>query len=124
MSSSQFSAEKVINIETLRKSGKPVQTPVWVVEKNGMLYVRTDANTGKVKRIRNNPSVRIAPSNMSGKILGAWIEGKAHLLNNDEAEQILKLFREKYGITGRLSDSFNKLRGRKVSTVIAIELKQ
>lgn len=124
MDVSQFSSERVICLESYRKNGNPVQTPVWVVEKGGTIYVRTDPNTGKVKRIRRNPAVRIAQSNMRGKILGSWIRGDAHFLEGKEADPIQELFRKKYGMMGRLSGFSNKLRGRNVSTVIAIELKE
>ncbi len=52
--SSRFQGERVISLETYRRNGKPVRTPVWFLEQNGMIYVHTDDSTGKVKRIRRN----------------------------------------------------------------------
>ena len=67
--------KKYISLETLRKNGVPVRTPVWFVIFNDMVYVVTRESTGKVKRIKNNQDVRVAPCNFSGKIEGDWISG-------------------------------------------------
>ena len=122
MSSEQFSHERVISLESYKKNGDAVQTPVWIVVDSGTIYVRTDPNTWKVKRIRNNPNVRIAQSNMRGQLLGPWVKGEAHFVEGEEKDRILGLFREKYGMTGRISDSLNKVRGRRLSTIIAIRV--
>ena len=122
MSSDRFSSQKVISLESYKKNGAPVQTPVWLVEDAGTIYVRTDAKTWKAKRIRKNPAVRIAPSNMRGAILGSWVKGEAHFVEGEEANHILNLFKKKYGIIGRIIDFFNRLRGKRSSTVIAIKV--
>ena len=57
---------KNINLTTFRKSGNEVPTPVWFVVLEGKLYVRTEASSGKVKRIRNNGRVEPAPSTVRG----------------------------------------------------------
>ncbi len=48
-----FDHQSYLNLETFRKNGSGVKTPVWFVEDCGVLYLRTDAASGKVKRIRN-----------------------------------------------------------------------
>ena len=118
----QFSDQRVINLESYKKDGKSVQTPVWMVVDGETVYVRTDPNTWKVKRIRHNPLVRIAPSNMRGDVLGPWTKGEAHYAEGQEKDRILALFKKKYGLMARMSDSFNRVRGRNVSTVIAIKV--
>jgi len=57
----QFSNQKYLNIETYKKSGQTVQTPVWFIEDNGVLFVHTMLTSGKVKRVRKNPHVRVVP---------------------------------------------------------------
>ena len=52
----EIESEKYISIETYKKDGTPVQTPVWFVVKNNLIYIVTREKTGKVKRIRNNKS--------------------------------------------------------------------
>jgi uncharacterized protein len=89
---------KYISLETYRKSGVPVRTTVLVVEDKGLYFVRTDPGSGKVKRIRGNPRVRMAPSTFGGKVEGGWIEGQASIVTGDEAERVQGLFRAKYGL--------------------------
>ncbi|WKT57944.1 PPOX class F420-dependent oxidoreductase [Candidatus Nitrosotenuis chungbukensis] len=62
--------QKYINLETYRKSGKPVCTPVWFVTDNNTIYVITTKETGKVKRLQNNKNVRIAPCGFRGEPRG------------------------------------------------------
>ena len=56
----QFGAQKYISLETFKKNGQGVKTPVWFVLQNDAFYVYTEADSWKVKRIRNNPRVRVA----------------------------------------------------------------
>ena len=74
---SQLSNYKYINIETYKKNCSGVRTPIWFVIYQGFIYFRTDSKSGKVKRIRNNPQVRIAPCDIRGNVKGDWFEGKA-----------------------------------------------
>jgi PPOX class probable F420-dependent enzyme len=55
-----FTAQKYPNLESVKRDGTPVQTPVWFAEDRGVLYVYTLANAGKVKRIRRHPRIRFA----------------------------------------------------------------
>ena len=117
-----FSSEKYISLETYKKSGQSVKTPVWVVEDGGVLYVRTDPTSWKAKRIRKNPQVRVAPSDSRGKPKGPWVDGNAHFIEGEEKERILKLVKKKYGMMGGIVDSFNGLMGRHPSAVILIKV--
>jgi PPOX class probable F420-dependent enzyme len=94
----QFANQTYLSLETYRKSGIAVPTPVWFVEDQGILYVRTIANSGKVKRIRNNPQVRVTPCNMRGGLLGEWVDAQARLVDESATEKINRLFKRKYGI--------------------------
>jgi PPOX class probable F420-dependent enzyme len=66
----QFSKKKYLNLETFRKSGVSMRTPVWFIQDGETIYIQTMANSGKVKRIRNNGLVNIAPCKMDGKLIG------------------------------------------------------
>src|SRR5215207_10048516 len=81
----QFSNRKYLNLVTYRKSGAAVATPLWFVEEGGVLYVRTPARSGKVKRLRNNPRVRAVPSDRRGNPKGVWIDGRARIVGGAEA---------------------------------------
>jgi PPOX class probable F420-dependent enzyme len=73
----QFSKQKYLNLETFRKSGQAMRTPVWFVQDDEIIYVQTMANSGKVKRICNNCMVNIAPCKMDGKLIGSWVPAQA-----------------------------------------------
>ena len=75
----QFKSHKFLNLETVRKCGVTVATPVWFVEHDGKFYVRTVSDAGKVKRIRNNGQVRIMPCGQRGEPKGDWIKATARL---------------------------------------------
>ena len=87
-----------------------------------MLYIRTGPESWKVKRIRKNPSVRLAPSTMSGKVKGDWVKGEAHFVDGEEAKEDRWAFNKKYGFMIKILNFYNKLRGRKVVSVIAIKV--
>ncbi|MGH9993211.1 MAG: PPOX class F420-dependent oxidoreductase [Nitrososphaera sp.] len=108
---SQFAGEKYLNIETYRKTGQPVRTCVWFVENNGVLYVRTSEDTGKYKRVRNNPAVQIAPCDSRGKPKGDWIKAEAKPAAGEEAQNAYSLLEKKYGMMYRMTSLF--LRGRR-----------
>ena len=55
---------------TFRRSGEPVPTPVWFGLLDGKVYARSEERVGKVKRIRANPRVLVAPCDGRGKPLG------------------------------------------------------
>ena len=70
---------------TYRRSGKPVPTPVWAAEAGGRFYVRSERAAGKVKRLRRDPRLLVAPCTVRGKPLGAPFEASARVL--DAAEE-------------------------------------
>jgi len=106
----QFANQKYINLQTFRKNGTPVATPVWFAELGGELYVYTLENSGKIKRLRNNRRVRIAVSDARGKLKGEWMDGEARLLDAAEAAKGNRLITEKYGLIKRIMDFFSKFR--------------
>jgi hypothetical protein len=112
----QFTKKSYLNLETFRKTGVGVKTPVWFVQDGNTLYVRTENNSGKVKRIRNNNLVRVIPCTMSGKVQGEWENATAVLADGTEALRVRKLLDRKYGLLGLLFG----LQG-KMSTTIKIE---
>ena len=117
----QFAHQKYLNLETYRRTGQPVATPVWFAEAHGTLYMYSLANAGKVKRIRNNPKVRIMPCDMRGQPKGEWVEATARILDDREAALGHKLLNDKYGWMKRIGDVFSKLRKRQ-RVVIAVTI--
>ncbi len=106
----RLSEGKYLSLTTFRKSGDPVATPVWVVRDGDHLYVTTEAQSGKAKRLRNSDTVLLAPCDMRGKITGAQVPGTAVLLDETESARVHGLVVKRYGLMGRLIGLTNKLR--------------
>jgi uncharacterized protein len=114
----RFSNRKYLNLVTYRKSGAAVSTPLWFVEEGGVLYVRTPAESGKVKRLRNNPRVRVAPSDRRGNPKGAWVDGRARIVvDGAKAERANRLVHRKYGWRKKLIELWYKHNPEKRVTI-------
>lgn len=115
-----FAGQRYLNLETFKKNGAGVKTPVWFAadssarldSNDARLYVYTIGNTGKVKRIRNNPHVNVAPCNASGKVKGAWVSASAEIVTGASAEHGMKLLNNKYLPWKQLLDFFAMFRKR------------
>lgn len=116
-----FRGRRYLNLETFRRNGQGVRTPLWFVQMDGLLYVRTPENSGKVKRLRNNPRVRVVASDAVGKPKANWVEGTAQFAGSDQAHRVNELLKEKYGWQKALIDFGSRLRKR-TSVVIAIQV--
>lgn len=117
----QFEKQQYLNIETFRKNGEGVKTPVWFARDGETLHVWTQAGTGKAKRIRNNGAVRIAPCTPSGELLGEWQDAHAKTDESPEAiKHVEKLMQKKYGVMFYIFGFIGRMRGGAKYTAIAI----
>lgn len=89
---------KYLSITSFKRDGTGVATPVWFVQEDGRLLVHTDANSGKVKRIRRNPQVLIAPCTATGRLLADPLPAQAELLPAAEVSRVERLIAAKYRI--------------------------
>jgi PPOX class probable F420-dependent enzyme len=112
-----FQRNKYLSLESFRKNGQGVRTPVWFAGDPAIgtpqkLYVYSEADSGKAKRIRRNSRVRIAPCDMRGKLLGDWIEARAEIVADEEAGRGMRLLNGKYVPWKQLLDFFSKFKRR------------
>lgn len=110
---------KYINLETYKKSGQAIRTPVWFMISDGLVFVLTTKNTGKVKRIKNYSTVKIMPCGMRGEPKGDWIDGTARFANDVETQNAIKMRHKKYGLRAKLVGMFIK---KEEPIVIAIQI--
>ena len=87
---------KYISLETFKKNGDGVKTPVWFVLHGGALYVYTEADSWKVKRIRNSRRVRVAACDIRGRVKGPWLDATASFVEGEERRTADKLLDKKY----------------------------
>jgi uncharacterized protein len=108
----QFANRKYLNLESYRRDGRGVRTPLWFAEENGALYFYTLADSYKVKRIGANPRVRVVPCDMRGNVEGEWVDATVRRLDVVESRRVDELLDRKYGLVKRIGNFFSKFRAR------------
>lgn len=89
---------KYLSLTSYKRDGTGVSTPVWFVADNGHLLVETDADSYKVRRIRRDPHVRIAPCTAAGRVRGEAVDADAEILPESERERAEGLLARKYRV--------------------------
>jgi PPOX class probable F420-dependent enzyme len=119
----QFEKQQYLNVETFRKNGNGVKTPVWFAQDGEKLLIWTAFTSGKARRMRNNAQVKIVPSKADGTPLGEWVEATARVDDSDLAlKHVRTLMREKYGLVFTIFGLLGKLGSTKY-TSIQVEVK-
>lgn len=112
-----------VSLTTFKRDGTAVATPVWVSHTGDRLYVWTEAGSGKVKRVRNDGRVLLAPSDARGRPQGAHVEGSATVLDAAaDVARVASLHRRKYGLQFRAFDLAAKVFRRGSGGQVAIEI--
>ncbi|MFD9353513.1 PPOX class F420-dependent oxidoreductase [Streptomyces sp. NPDC060031] len=98
MTLEELGKARYVSLTTFRKDGTPVATPVWAAAEGGELYLWTRSDSWKVKRIRNNGRVTVAPCDARGRLVeGAPVEaGEARLLDEAGLRRVRRLLLRKY----------------------------
>ncbi|MFJ6792788.1 PPOX class F420-dependent oxidoreductase [Streptomyces sp. NPDC091268] len=98
MTFEELAAARYVSLTTFRKDGTPVATPVWAAVQGGELYVWTRTDSWKVKRIRGNGRVTVAPCDARGRLVagGAQVEGEARLLDAEGLRRVRRLMLRTY----------------------------
>ena len=108
-----FADEPYISLETFKKNGNGVKTPVWAAPLDGKLVVMSAGDAFKVKRLRRDPHARVAACDMRGRVRGEWREGSGRIL--DDAADVTRAhaaLRKKYGWQMAMGDFFATIAGR------------
>lgn len=124
MNGLNLATEPYVNLETYRKTGVAVKTPVWVALHNGAGYVFSAGDAGKIKRLRNNPAVSLAACDFRGNVHGPWVAGTACIVTDTaEISAAYAAFDLKYGLRMKLTNLLSRLTGRYARrAMIAISL--
>jgi len=104
-------------VTTFRKDGTPVPTPVWALRDGEAVAIWTPTNSGKVKRIRRNPAVTVAPCTFDGRATGPAHSAQAVLLDDAGSDRVRQMIKSKFPITGRLSVYGSRLRRGRRGTI-------
>ena len=117
--------KKYLSLESYRKSGKGVRTPVWFATAPSdrgevMLYVYTTGDSGKAKRIRRTGVVKVAPCDGRGKVTGGWVAAEARIVEGAEFDRGMQLLNGKYWPWKQVLDLSARLFPRHQRVMIAI----
>ncbi|MEU9558261.1 PPOX class F420-dependent oxidoreductase [Streptomyces fumanus] len=100
----QFRRRRFALLVTYKRNGDAVPSAMWFGLHDGRAYLRTGLNSWKVRRMRNNPQVLFAPSNIRGKPKGAVIECTARILPDEEKPRAARIIADAYGAGRKLYD--------------------
>jgi len=104
---------RYVNLATFRRTGVEVRTPVWFAAVDGKIYLFTAGESGNVKRLRQSSRARVAPSDMRGRVEGAWWDVAARIVTERGLiERAHTALRAKYGWQMWLADLSSRLTGR------------
>lgn len=102
---------RYLNLTTFRKNGVPVITTVWFALANAKIYVWTAKESGKVKRIRHNAKVQIAPSTHLGRPRGPSVAATTRILSVTEQRTVEPVMNRKYGWQKKFFELLARLQG-------------
>ena len=117
----EIESEKYISVETYKKNGDSVRTPVWFTIKDNQIFVVTRDQTGKVKRLKNNTQVKIATCKIKGSIKGKWVSGVAEILDEGKTKEAVKRRDKKYGFFSKMARFLTKSKGDLLAFSIKIK---
>jgi PPOX class probable F420-dependent enzyme len=104
---------------TYRRDGRAVPTPVWFGPDGDRVYVWTEENAYKAKRLRRDPRALVAPCSPRGRPLGPPIAARGRVIEDaagrDRAAQVIR------SSWGPLRRAFERS-SRPVTGVVYIEL--
>ncbi len=98
-------------LTTYRRNGDAVPTTIWFANDGDRLYITTQTGAGKIRRVREDGRVTLAPSDRVGGLLGQpEIAGRAHEADPSERPRAATILAKKYGaqwrqIVGSVDDS-------------------
>lgn len=108
-----ISDEKYVCTTTYRASGQRISTATWIVAlEGGAVGFWTSSRTGKVKRLRKNPSVTIQPSDSRGRPRQGTVQlpGKAALVTSGpQFDELIAKVKAKYGFMTKMAHLFNTI---------------
>lgn len=119
----RLGAGTYVSLATYRKDGTTVATPVWLSSDGEKLYVWTEARSGKVKRLRNDARVLLAPCDSRGALQGTAVEGTAYVVDDASGVAAIEsLHKAKYKLQFSLFGAFGRVFRRNSGGHVGIEI--
>jgi PPOX class probable F420-dependent enzyme len=94
---------RYLSVTSFKRDGTGVATPLWFVSDGRRLFALTDLHSAKVRRIRRNPHVLVAPCRAHGKLRSEPLPARAEVLTTTpDLERVQKLLLKRYKLSYRL----------------------
>ncbi|MBB2946596.1 hypothetical protein FB565_006364 [Actinoplanes lutulentus] len=114
----ELRAAKYVLLTTFRRDGSAVSTPVWILPAPGdELAIWTGEDTGKIKRIRRDNRVTLAPCTVRGRVLGETVEATARIGSREQTHWAARRILRKYGLIGLSVLAGSLLKNRRLGGV-------
>ena len=108
--------EKYLSLETFKRDGTGVKTPVWFAHDGASLVYMTDGRSWRCKRLRRNDACKVAACDIRGGIRGGvrgtWFDGVCHPIDGAEAEAAEAQLVKKYWVAMRIGTVLSRAAGR------------
>ena len=85
-------------LTTYRRDATPIGTPVSIAVVGDRAFIRSPGTGWKVKRMRNDPRVEIAPCTFRGRPTGPSVPALARRLEGDEARRAARALRRRHPV--------------------------
>jgi PPOX class probable F420-dependent enzyme len=117
----EIGRSRYVSLTTFRRDGTGVATPVWHVVNGDELFIVSDADAWKVKRIRNNSHVVVTVCSVRGTIApgAASAEGTARVLDEAATQAGRALIARKY-LMSRLGNWLTRVFHLRKAPVVGI----
>jgi len=94
---------------TYKRDGTPIPSPVWFARDGSTLYVWTEVNAFKAKRLRNDPRALLAPCTSRGVPTGDPIAATGRVLSDDaERQHAASVIRSQWGVGRKLFERMSR----------------
>lgn len=105
---------RYLSVTSFKRDGTGVATPVWAVSEGNRLFAFTDLHSAKVRRVRHDPHVLVAPCLPNGTVRGEPLAAHAEVLTAEtDLERVQRLMLHRYRISYRFVMLFYRL-GRRL----------
>jgi PPOX class probable F420-dependent enzyme len=94
---------RFLSVTSFKRNGTGVATPLWAVCDGGRLYALTDLRSAKVRRMRRNPRVLIAPCRADGRLRREPVPARVQVLTDTrDLERVQQRLLARYQVSYRV----------------------
>lgn len=116
-----LAADRNAVLATNGADGIPQLTPVWYLYEDGLLYVSAQADTVKVRNLRQDPAIALCIDGGRGDGRYVTVRGRAELIEPDQPgqEEMRRRIIHKYHSSAEAADAYYaSVRGSRAALIV------